>query len=411
MCVDYSDLNKVCPKDSYHLPSIDRLVDRASSFQILNFLDAYSDYNQIRMYPSNTNKTAFMMDGPNYYYQVMSFGVKIVGATYQRLINKVFADHINHNLEVYVDNMVVKSTSSEGHIKDLEEIFAQVRRHNMRLNPDKCLFGVQGRKFLGFMLTHTGIEVNLDKCEAIIKMKSPQRWLASLSRFLPRVAEKARPFFQLLKKSTSCHWNDDCEKAFQDFKQFLASPPVLTRPMDDQDLCLHLVVSKHSISIVVVQEAIKDTKSCILHQQDTTKHIILISDDRKVHLPFGHLCLMATSLFPLSYNGSPNRPPYPIGATKTLSVELFEFALKFEPRGAIKSQVLAYFLVKMTSPLAKDLWWVLYMDGSSNPKGGGASIILEGLEDITMEHLLKFDFKASNNQGEYEALLARFDLA
>ncbi|RDX65950.1 hypothetical protein CR513_55344, partial [Mucuna pruriens] len=95
---------------------------------------------------------------------------------------------------------------------------------------------------------------------------------------------------------------------------------------------------------------------------------------------------MATPLLPLSYDGNPNRPPYPT-----------EFALKLEPRGAIKTQALADFLVEMTSPLAEDTWWVLYVDDFSNPKGGGVDIILEGPRDVTLEHSLKLDFKASNN--------------
>ncbi|RDX75276.1 hypothetical protein CR513_44862, partial [Mucuna pruriens] len=120
ICVDYSNLNKACPKDSYPLPvthrSTGRQGIRLSSSQLPRC-----------MYLSDVNKTTFMTNGPTYYYQVMSFGLKNVGATYQKLMDKVFIDHINYNLKVYVDDMVVKSTSPKGHIKDLEEIFAQVR--------------------------------------------------------------------------------------------------------------------------------------------------------------------------------------------------------------------------------------------------------------------------------------------
>ncbi|RDY10343.1 Retrovirus-related Pol polyprotein from transposon 17.6, partial [Mucuna pruriens] len=157
------------------------------------------------MYPPDVDKTAFM-----------SFGLKNTGVTYQRLMDKVFTNHISRNLEVYVDNMVIKSTSPIEHIKDLEENFAQVRKYDMRLNLDEYVFEVQGGKFLGFMLVHRGIEVNLDKA------------LALLSRFLSRATKKAKPFFQLLKKPTSFHWNDDCEKAFK-FKKFLSSPPPYVR--------------------------------------------------------------------------------------------------------------------------------------------------------------------------------------
>nr|KYP59443.1 Transposon Ty3-I Gag-Pol polyprotein [Cajanus cajan] len=174
MCVDYTDLNKACPKDSYPMPSIDRLVDGASGHALLSFLDAYSGYNQIMMYPPNEVHTSFITDHANYCYRVMPFGLKNAGATYQRLMDKVFHHQIGRNMEVYVDDMVVKTTSATDHASDLAEIFAQVRKHNMRLNLEKCVFGVQGGKFLGFMITSRGIEANPEKCKAIIQMQSPQ---------------------------------------------------------------------------------------------------------------------------------------------------------------------------------------------------------------------------------------------
>nr|KYP57235.1 Transposon Ty3-G Gag-Pol polyprotein [Cajanus cajan] len=166
ICVDYTDLNKTCPKDSYPLPSIDRLVDRASGHALLSFLDAYSGYNQIMM-------TSFITDHANYCYRVMPFGLKNAGATYQRLMDKVFHHQIGRNMEVYVDDMVVKTISATDHATDLAEVFAQIRRHNMRLNPEKCVFGVQGGKFLGLMITSKGIEANPEKCKAIFQMQSP----------------------------------------------------------------------------------------------------------------------------------------------------------------------------------------------------------------------------------------------
>ena len=123
MCVDYTDLNKACPKDSYPLPTIDRLVDGAAGHHILSFLDAYSGYNQIQMHPADRKKTAFMTDSGNFYYEVMPFGLKNAGATYQRLMDHVFHDMIGRNVEVYVDDIVVKSDSCKQHIADLKEVF------------------------------------------------------------------------------------------------------------------------------------------------------------------------------------------------------------------------------------------------------------------------------------------------
>jgi len=174
MCTNFTDLNKACPKDAYPLPSIDRLVDGASGHNFLSFLNAYSGYNQIPMYGPDKSKTAFTTDRANFCYEVMPFGLKNAGATYQRLMDRVFRGQIGRSVEVYVDDMVVKSQTALDHARDLREVFHQVRKYNMRLNPEKCVFRVPAGKFLGFMLTARGIEANPDKCAAITEMRSPR---------------------------------------------------------------------------------------------------------------------------------------------------------------------------------------------------------------------------------------------
>jgi len=112
MCVDYTDLNKACPRDAYPLPSIDRLVDGAVGHAILSFLDAYSGYNQIPMADEGKIKTAFITEEANLYYKVMPFGLKNIGATYQRLMDKVFQPLLGKTVEVYVDDIIVKSPNA-----------------------------------------------------------------------------------------------------------------------------------------------------------------------------------------------------------------------------------------------------------------------------------------------------------
>ena len=119
MCVDFMDLNKACPKDAYPLPSMDKLVDGALEVKFLNFMDAYSGYNQIMMHPLHEEKTAFIIENANYYYKIMPFGLKNTRATCQRIMNKVFAEQIRRIMEVYVDDMVAKDIEDEDHCKDL----------------------------------------------------------------------------------------------------------------------------------------------------------------------------------------------------------------------------------------------------------------------------------------------------
>ncbi|KOM40249.1 hypothetical protein LR48_Vigan04g044700 [Vigna angularis] len=193
----------------------------------------------------------------------MPFGLKNAGAAYQRLMDRVFSSQIGRCMEVYVDDMVVRSRSVEEHVRDLAEVFCQVRKYNMRLNPAKCTFGVPAGKFLGFLLTTRGIEANPDKCRTILEMRSPQKLkkvqrlvgrLTSLSRFIPKLAERIKPIVRIMKKSAGTDWDDQCEQAFNEVKSILISPPVMGRPDSGHALQLFLAISEDTVSSALVQE-------------------------------------------------------------------------------------------------------------------------------------------------------------
>ena len=131
MCVNFTDLNKACPKDSNPLPRIDQLMDSTASHKLLSFMDAFSGYNQIRMDEANQEKTSFVTSQGLFCYKVMPFGLKNAGATYQRLVNHMFRPQIGRNVEVYVDDMLVKSLDKGKHLDDLQETFDTLRRYNM----------------------------------------------------------------------------------------------------------------------------------------------------------------------------------------------------------------------------------------------------------------------------------------
>ena len=174
MCVDFTDLNKACFKDSYPLPRIDQLVDSTAGHKLLSFMDAFSGYNQIRMDEADQEKTSFVTSQGLFCYEVIPFGLKNAGATYQRLVSHMFRPQIGRNVEVYVDDMFVKSLDEGKHLDDLQETFNTLRRYSIKLNPSKCAFGVASGKFLGFMVSHRGIEANPEKIKAILDMKPPQ---------------------------------------------------------------------------------------------------------------------------------------------------------------------------------------------------------------------------------------------
>ncbi|CAL2245953.1 unnamed protein product [Prunus armeniaca] len=153
VCVDYTDLNKACPKDNFPLPRIDQLVDSTSGNQLLSFMDAYSGYNQILMHEDDKAKTSFIIERGTYCYKVMPFGLKNAGATYQRLVNKIFKEQIGKTMEVYMDDMLVKAPKRADHLKNLVEAFSLLRQYHMKLNPSKCTFGVSSGRFLGYLVT------------------------------------------------------------------------------------------------------------------------------------------------------------------------------------------------------------------------------------------------------------------
>ena len=221
MCVDFTNLNCACPKDSFPLPRIDQLVDSTASHVLLTFMDAFSGYNQIRMSEEDQEKIAFVTSQGLYYYRVMPFGLKNAGVTYQRLVNQMFSKQIEQNMKVYVDDMLVKSKKAELHLDDLKETFNTLREYHMRLNPAKCVFEVSLGKFLGFMVSQRGIEPNPEKVKAILDMTSPRNVkevqrltgrVATLNRFVSRATNKCLPFFKTLKQAFQ--WTEECEEAF-----------------------------------------------------------------------------------------------------------------------------------------------------------------------------------------------------
>jgi hypothetical protein len=170
MCVDYTSLNKACRKDPLPLPHIDQVVDLTAGCELLSFLDAYSVYHQIPLAEVDHSTTMFITPFGCFLYVKMPFGLKNVGATYQRCMQSCFKGQIGHNLEVYVDDIVMKTRQSSSLIIDPEETFTNHRRFNIRLNPKKCTFGVPRGKLLGYIITKRGIEANPDKFLAITKI-------------------------------------------------------------------------------------------------------------------------------------------------------------------------------------------------------------------------------------------------
>ena len=179
----------------------------------------------------------------------------------------MFAPQIGRNVQVYVDDMLVKSRREEDHLKDLRETFDTLRSYNMKLNPGKCAFGVMAGKFLGFMVSQKGIEANPNKIRAIMEMKPPRNVkevqslngkVAALNRFVSRATDKCLPFFRTLKKSFK--WMDKCQQAFEESKAYLSAPSLLSPSQPNEELFLYLVVSPTSVNTALIKKEEKVQK-------------------------------------------------------------------------------------------------------------------------------------------------------
>ena len=222
MCVDYRDLNRASPKDDFPLPHIDVLVDNTAQHKVFSFMDGFSGYNQIKMAPKDMEKATFVTQWGTFCYKVMPFGLKNACATYQRAMVALFHDMIHHEIEVYVNDMIERSQTEEDHLDHLYKLFERLEKYKLRLNPNKCIFGVRSGKLLSFVVIGKGIGVDPTKVKAIQEMPAPHTEkevraflgrLNYITRFISHLTATCEPIFKLLKKDRVVRWNDDCQMA------------------------------------------------------------------------------------------------------------------------------------------------------------------------------------------------------
>nr|GEV08698.1 reverse transcriptase domain-containing protein [Tanacetum cinerariifolium] len=327
---------------------------------VMCFLDAYKGYHQIQLAEVDEEKTTFHTGQGVYCYTKMPFGLKNAGATYQRLMDKAFEGQIGRNIEVYVDDLVVKSYTEAEMMRDIEETLCTLRKVNMKLNPKKCSFGLAEGVFLGYVITPEGIKPCPNKTAAVLQLPSPQTIkevqclngkLASLNRFLSKSAKKSLPLFQTLKKcikNSGFHWTAKAEQAFQQLKQHLLELPLLVAPKPHEELIIYLSAT--------------------------------------------------------------------YGAIRRLqkwSIMLGEHNITYRLRTSVKGQILADFLIEMSGDVSQAVPaaetqeepWTLFIDDSSCVDGSGAWLILTSPEGVEFTYVLRFQFTAFNNKAEYEALV------
>ncbi|WZZ77688.1 hypothetical protein YC2023_098260 [Brassica napus] len=428
MCVDFTDLNKACSKDSYPLPNIDRLVESTAGNEMLTFMDAFSGYNQIIMHPDDREKTSFITDRGTYCYKVMPFGLKNAGATYQRLVNRMFAKQLGTTMEVYIDDMLVKSIRADDHLTHLRECFDILNTYKMKLNPAKCTFGVSSGEFLGYIVTQRGIEANPKQITAVLNLPSPRNCrevqrltgrIEALNRFISRSTDKCLPFYDLLRGNKKFIWDDRCEEAFNQLKHYLTTPPILAKPDIGDFLSLYTAVSSAAVSSVLIKEDRGEQRPVFYMSRrmtgPETRYLTLekmalavVESARKLRPYFQSHSVEVLTDQPLrTVLQNTNRA----GRLTKWAIELGELDITYKCRTAAKAQVLADFLVELSPELAQDLetsgsTWILHVDGSSTNKGSGAGVQLQSPSGELIRQSFSFGFQASNNEAEYESLIA-----
>jgi hypothetical protein len=249
MCIDFTSFNKACPKDNFSLPRIDKIVDSAAGCEVMSLLDCFSSYHQIYMKEEDKASTSFITPFGTYCFTRMPEGLKNVGSTFSCLTKRVLESQVGRNIFTYVDDIVVASKNKEDHLADLAETFANMRDARLRLNPEKCVFGVRQGKILGYLVSQRGIEANPTKIQAIINMTPPQSArdvhrltgrLAALNRFISKSAEHSLPFLKTLCGAKDFAWGPEQAVAFELLKQHLSDLATLASPDPSLPLLLYI---------------------------------------------------------------------------------------------------------------------------------------------------------------------------
>ncbi|VFQ79467.1 unnamed protein product [Cuscuta campestris] len=289
----------------------------------------------------------------------------------------------------------------------------------------------EGGKFLGHMVSRRGIEANPEKVRAIMEMEPPktakevQRLtgrLAALNYFLSKLAEKAHPFFTVIKKRETFEWTQECQEAFEELKRYLASPPVLSKPEPGDVLILYLAIADCAISAVIVRKengaqhpiyyVSKTLRDAELRYSRPEKAMLAVFWTAKRLNPYfqAHRIVVLTNE-PLA---SLTRSPAASARMTKWVVFISQYSVEFRPRPSIKEQALADFQVECTAremtraqaeTRVEDDWWVMSIDVSSGSRSCGAGIVLVTPENFRIYYAIRFMFRASNNEAEYEPLI------
>uniref|UniRef100_A0A2N9FX86 Integrase catalytic domain-containing protein n=1 Tax=Fagus sylvatica TaxID=28930 RepID=A0A2N9FX86_FAGSY len=397
---------------------------RKTTNVVFSFMDGFSGYNQIKMAEEDKSKTAFVTHWGTFVYDVMPFGLKNAGATYQRAMVTLFHDMIHHEIEVYVDDMIAKSRTAQDHLTDLRKLFQRLKKYQLRLNPNKCAFGVTSGKLLGFIVSGRGIEIDPAKVQAIRSMPAPKdrerdpkllgKEFNYIARFIAQLTATCEPLFKLLRKDVKIKWTEDCQKAFDKIKEYLLNPPILVPPTPGRPLILYLTVQEASMG-------------CMLGQQDETgkKEQAIYYLSKKFTEPETRYLLVEKTCCALAWASKKLRQ-YMLYYTTWLVSRMDPIKYIFE-KPALTGKIARW---QITRPEQLELMdsefpdedvmiveednqgrWKLYFDGAANAVGSGIGAVLVSPKGQQTPIAVKLGFDCTNNMTEYEACIVGLQAA
>ncbi|GJU63899.1 reverse transcriptase domain-containing protein [Tanacetum coccineum] len=393
MCVDFKDLNKACPKDGYPLPKIDWKVESLCGFPFKCFLNAYKGYHQIQIAKEDEEKTAFITNQGIFCYTKMPFGLRNAEATYQRLVDKAFHKQIGRNLEVYVDDLVIKSRTEDEIVRDMEETFQTLREINMKLNPKKCTFRIEEGMFFGYKVSTRGLKVCLDKVKAVLS--------------LPKIITILQNFEKMHEENVF-YWTTEAEEAFKQMKKLISELPMLVAPIENEELIVYLAAAKETQSVKGSGSNYTSMEKSVLALVHASKrlkryfqaHPIIVIKDQPIQQLLSR--------------------PKVAGRLQKWSIKLGEYAIHYRPRVSVKGQIFTDFIVKRQEEESLDTLmgeeeeipelYILFIDGSSCIDSSRAGLILTNPEGMEFTYASRFRFDATNNEAKYEALINRLKI-
>jgi ribonuclease HI len=356
------------------------------------------------------------------------------------MMQNCLGSQIGRNIQVYIDDVVITTSKEESLISNLAEIFDNLNRYKLKLNPTKCSFGVSAGQLLGFLVSARGIEATPEKIQAILTMGKPTKLhdvqklagrVAALSRFVARLGGKALPFYTLMKKSDDKFEWTEADVAFAQLKKVLSTPLLLVAPKEKEPPLLYIAATYQVVSTVLVvkrsekgkahgvqrpvyfiSEVLSPTKQRYLHYQKLTYSVFTTA--RKLRQYFAVHPTIVVNKAPLS-NILNN--PSATGRVSLWGIELSHLDIMYEKRKAIKSQILPDFIaewLELQSAGPPDLSsvWTMYFDGSKRIQGAGAGVVLISPQGDKLKYVLRDSFpQASNNEAEYEALIHGMKMA